>query len=76
MYTLSHAIPVNPDGVEPKLTREQVWAGLALKAVDAKPFVDGMTQCDLIERTPTRPSSAKSPSAARRARSSSPCSSR
>ncbi|KKC27011.1 SRPBCC family protein [Sphingomonas sp. SRS2] len=53
MYTLSHAIPVNPDGIEPKLTREQVWAGLALKAVDAKPFVDGMTQCDLIERTDT-----------------------
>lgn len=51
MYTLSHAIPVNPDGVEPKLTREQVWRGLELKAVDAKPFVDGMTQCDLIERT-------------------------
>ena len=53
MYTLSHAIPINPEGVEPKLTREQVWAGLELKAVDAKPFVDGMTQCDLIERTDT-----------------------
>lgn len=50
MYMLSHAIPVNPDGVEPKLTREQVWRGLEMKAENAIPFVNGMTQCDLIER--------------------------
>jgi len=50
MYTLSHAIPINPDGVEPKLTREQVWKGLEMKAENAIPFVNGMTQCDLIER--------------------------
>jgi hypothetical protein len=50
MYTLSYAIPINPEGVEPKLTREQVWKGLEIKAENALPFVDGMTQCDLLER--------------------------
>ena len=50
MYTLSHAIPINPDGTEPKLSREQVWKGLEMKAENAIPFVNGMTQCDVIER--------------------------
>jgi hypothetical protein len=50
MYFLSHAIPVNPAGVEPKLTRQQLWAGLVMKAIDAKPFVPAMSQCDVIER--------------------------
>ena len=51
MYSLSHAIVVNPAGVEPKLTREQLWKGLEMKAVDAKPFVGpAMSQCDVIER--------------------------
>lgn len=51
MYALSHAIPVNPPGAEPALTREQVWRGLELKAENAMPFVDGMTQCDVDERS-------------------------
>ena len=51
MYTLSYAIPINPPGVKPELTREQVWAGLVMKVDDAIPFVTGMTQCDVIERT-------------------------
>lgn len=50
MYALSHAIPVNPDGVEPSLTREQVWRGLEMKAENAIPFVNGMSQCDVLER--------------------------
>lgn len=50
MYTLSYAIPINPEGVEPKLTREQVWKGLEMKAENALPFVNGMTQCDVLER--------------------------
>lgn len=50
MYTLSYAIPVNPEGVEPKLTAQQVWRGLELKAENAIPFVNGMTQCDVLER--------------------------
>lgn len=50
MYTLSYAIPVNPNGVEPILTVEQVWRGLELKVENAIPFVNGMTQCDVLER--------------------------
>jgi hypothetical protein len=50
MYTLSYAIPINPEGAELKLTREQVWKGLEMKAANALPFVNGMTQCDVIER--------------------------
>lgn len=50
MYTLSYAIPINPDGAEPALSREQVWKGLEMKAENAIPFVNGMTQCDVIER--------------------------
>ncbi len=51
MYTLSYAIPVNPAGVEPRLTKEQVWRGLEMKAENAIPFVNGMSQCDMLERT-------------------------
>ncbi len=47
MYTLSHSIAVNPPGAEPQLTSEQVWRGLEMKAENAMPFVDGMTQCDV-----------------------------
>lgn len=50
MYALSHAIPVNPPGAEPKLTRAQVWRGLEMKVENAIPFVDGMTQCDVDSR--------------------------
>jgi len=53
MYALSYAIPVNPEGAEPTLTREQVWRGLELKAENAMPFVVGMSQCDVLERTAT-----------------------
>ncbi|MGD9811539.1 MAG: SRPBCC family protein [Sphingobium sp.] len=53
MYALSYAIPVNPEGVEPTLSREQVWRGLVMKAENAMPFVDGMTQCDVLEQTET-----------------------
>jgi hypothetical protein len=51
MYTLSYTIPVNPEGVEPRITKEQVWRGLEMKAENAIPFVNGMTQCDMLERT-------------------------
>ena len=50
MYTLSYATPVNPAGVEPILTAEQVWRGLEMKVENALPFVNGMTRCDVIER--------------------------
>ena len=47
-------VPVNPQG-EPKLTREQVWKGLELKARDARLFLPpGLcTRCDVVEESPT-----------------------
>ena len=42
-------VPVNPKG-ERKLTREQVWVGLVLKARDARPFLPrgACTKCEVI----------------------------
>jgi hypothetical protein len=47
-------VPVNPDG-ETKLTRAQAWAGLQLKARDARQFLPpGLcTRCDLVEESKT-----------------------
>ena len=47
-------LPVNPDGEAP-LTRDQVWAGLGLKARDARAFLPAglCTRCDVTEETPT-----------------------
>jgi hypothetical protein len=47
-------VPVNPDG-ETKLTREQAWKGLELKARDARLFLPpGLcTRCDLVEESAT-----------------------
>jgi hypothetical protein len=47
-------VPVNPDG-ETRLTREQVWKGLELKARDARLFLPpGLcTRCDVVEESAT-----------------------
>lgn len=47
-------VPVNPEG-EIKLTREQVWKGLQLKARDARLFLPpGLcTRCDVTEESAT-----------------------
>ena len=47
-------IPVNPAG-ETKLTRDQVWKGLELKARDARQFLPpGLcTRCDVVEESAT-----------------------
>jgi hypothetical protein len=47
-------VPANPEG-ETKLTREQVWKGLELKARDARLFLPpGLcTRCDVIEESAT-----------------------
>jgi hypothetical protein len=47
-------VPVNPDG-ETRLTREQVWQGLELKARDARLFLPpGLcTRCDVTEESDT-----------------------
>ena len=47
-------VPVNPDGEIP-LTRDQAWAGLVLKARDARLFLPpGLcTRCDVVEESAT-----------------------
>ena len=47
-------VPVNPEGTVP-LTRAQVWAGLVLKARDARLFLPpGLcTRCDVVEESAT-----------------------
>jgi len=50
MYTLSVAVDVNPPGVTPRLTQDQVWRGLIIKAENAVLFVPRMQACTVIER--------------------------
>jgi len=50
VISVSTPVPVNPPGAEPRLTREDVWQGLLLKAEDALPFVPAMTRCEVLER--------------------------
>ncbi len=50
MYALSAAIEVNPAGVAPALTADQVWRGLLMKAENALPFVEAMEDCRVLER--------------------------
>lgn len=47
-------VPVNPEG-ETRLNRQQAWAGLVLKARDARLFLPpGLcTRCDVIEESAT-----------------------
>jgi acetylaranotin biosynthesis cluster protein L len=49
MIFVSHALPVNGPG-EPRLSRENVWDGLVLKANNALPFVPSMTYCEVTQR--------------------------
>src|SRR3984957_14782487 len=52
MHTLSVAIDINPAGATPRLTQEQVWRGLVMKAENAVLFVPSMKACTIIERYP------------------------
>lgn len=52
MYALSASVDVNPAGVTPVLTTEQVWRGLVLKAENALPFVPAMESCRVLEHYP------------------------
>ncbi|RAK56490.1 SRPBCC family protein [Phenylobacterium deserti] len=47
-------VPVNPEG-EPPLSRDQVWAGLELKARDARLFLPPgvCTRCEVVEESAT-----------------------
>lgn len=53
IYSTS-TVPVNPEGAVP-LTRAQIWAGLVLKARDARLFLPpGLcTRCDVVEESAT-----------------------
>jgi hypothetical protein len=52
MIELSHSVPVNDasDQAQPVLTRDDVWAGLVMKAQNALPFVPKMEKCDVVEQ--------------------------
>jgi len=54
MITSTATVPVNPQG-EARLTREQVWKGLELKARDARLFLPpGLcTRCDVTAESAT-----------------------
>lgn len=42
---------VNPLGVEPRLSEEQVWKGLELKAREPENFVAVISSCDVLSDT-------------------------
>lgn len=52
MIELSHSVLVNDRGdpEAPVLTRDDVWAGLMMKAENALPFVPKMEKCDVLEQ--------------------------
>lgn len=50
MYAVSLSILINPEGIYPRLTQDQVWQGLIMKAENAVPFVPGMESCIILER--------------------------
>ncbi|HYO41260.1 MAG TPA: SRPBCC family protein [Nocardioidaceae bacterium] len=53
MISVSSTVQVNPPDEPIRLTRADVWHGLALKAENALPFVPAMTVCEVKERTDT-----------------------
>jgi len=48
---MSASVQVNPPGVEPVLSREQVWRGLVMKAENALPFVPAMQACNVVSQS-------------------------
>jgi len=50
MFTVSRALPVNPPGATPRLSRADVWRGLEMKANNALPFVPSISYCVVTER--------------------------
>lgn len=49
MYQLSRTVAVNDDPLQTFLTRQDVWAGLVLKANNALPYVPQMQKCEVVE---------------------------
>jgi hypothetical protein len=50
VYQLSRTVAVNDDPTQPFLTRQDVWAGLVLKANNALPYVPQMQKCEVVEQ--------------------------
>jgi len=46
---VDETLAINPPGVEPVLTRDQVWEGLQMKAHNALPFVPRMSRCEVLK---------------------------
>ena len=46
---VAYTQPINPPGVKPVLTREQLWAGLERKVRRAHDFVPVFEDCTVIE---------------------------
>jgi hypothetical protein len=51
MISMARTLPVNPEGAEPKLTRDDLWWGLEQKALNALPFVPDMTRCEVKSKS-------------------------
>lgn len=52
MYAVSMTVEVNPPDAPIRLTHDQVWRGLVMKAEYSVPFVPGQIRCDIVERLP------------------------
>ncbi|MEU3775834.1 SRPBCC family protein [Streptomyces sp. NPDC032472] len=54
MTRTAFTLPVNgADGTaEPRLTREDVWAGLVAKAADPLPYIPAITECTVLSSGP------------------------
>ena len=50
MFAFSASVDVNPPGASPRLSQEQVWHGLVMKAENAVLFVPRMQSCTVLER--------------------------
>ena len=53
MISVANSVPVNPVEESVRLSREDVWRGLKLKAENALPFVPAMTVCEVKEQSDT-----------------------
>lgn len=47
-----HLVEINDPEMPPlfSLSRDQVWAGLMHRALDARPFLQGLDECRIVER--------------------------
>ncbi|SCK14915.1 protein of unknown function [Variovorax sp. HW608] len=50
MYTYAGSVEVNPPAIEQKLTHQQLWKALEMKAENPVGFVPGMESCKIVAR--------------------------